>query len=37
MPRTALIVTDMLNSYEHADAEQLTRSVERALPAMEDR
>ena len=35
MPRTALIVIDMLNSYEHADAEQLTRSVERALPAME--
>jgi nicotinamidase-related amidase len=34
MPRTALIVTDMLNSYEHADAEQPTRSVERALPAM---
>jgi nicotinamidase-related amidase len=36
MPRTALIVTDMLNSYEHADAEQLTRSVERMLPAMEE-
>jgi nicotinamidase-related amidase len=35
MPRTALIVIDMLNSYEHADAEQLTRSVERSLPAME--
>lgn len=35
MPRTALIVVDMLNSYEHADAEKLTRSVERALPAME--
>jgi nicotinamidase-related amidase len=34
MPRSALIVIDMLNSYEHADAEQLTRSVERALPAM---
>jgi nicotinamidase-related amidase len=33
--RTALIVVDMLNSYEHADAEQLTESVERALPAME--
>ena len=29
MPRTALIVIDMLNSYEHADAERLTRSVER--------
>jgi nicotinamidase-related amidase len=35
VPRTALIVIDMLNSYEHADAEQLTESVERALPAME--
>jgi nicotinamidase-related amidase len=33
--RTALIVIDMLNSYEHADAEQLTQSVERALPGME--
>jgi nicotinamidase-related amidase len=27
-------VIDMLNSYEHADSEQLTRNVERALPAM---
>ncbi len=35
MSRTALIVIDMLNSYEHADAERLTESVERALPAME--
>jgi nicotinamidase-related amidase len=35
LPRTALIVIDMLNSYEHADAEELTRSVEEALPAME--
>jgi nicotinamidase-related amidase len=35
MPRTALIVTDMLNSYEHADAEHLVRSVEQSLPAME--
>ena len=35
MPRSALIVIDMLNSYEHADAKQLTRSVERSLPAME--
>jgi nicotinamidase-related amidase len=34
MSRSALIVIDMLNSYEHADAEQLTRSVERVLPAM---
>ena len=35
MPRTALIVIDMLNSYDHVDAEKLTESVERALPAME--
>ncbi len=35
MSKTALIVIDMLNSYEHADAERLTESVERALPAME--
>ena len=35
MPRTALIVIDMLNSYVHAVAERLTQSVERALPAME--
>jgi nicotinamidase-related amidase len=33
--KSALIVIDMLNSYEHADAERLTRSVESALPAME--
>jgi nicotinamidase-related amidase len=35
MSRTAVIVIDMLNSYEHADAERLTRSVEQALPGME--
>ena len=35
MARTALIVIDMLNSYEHADAERLTESVEQALPGME--
>ena len=35
MPRTALIVVDMLNSYEHADAERLTESVEQSLPAMQ--
>jgi nicotinamidase-related amidase len=34
--RSALIVIDMLNAYEHPDAEQLTRSVEQALPAMTD-
>jgi nicotinamidase-related amidase len=30
--RTALIVIDMINGYEHPDAERLTRSVERVLP-----
>src|SRR3954469_19717972 len=34
MSRSALIVVDMLNSYEHADAEQLVRSVERVLPTI---
>src|SRR4051794_30618637 len=34
MPRTALLVIDMLNSYEHADAEQLTRNVKRTLEPM---
>jgi nicotinamidase-related amidase len=34
MSRTALLVIDMLNSYEHADAERLTESVERVLPEM---
>ena len=33
--RTALIVTDMLNTYEHADADKLARSVEESLPALE--
>jgi nicotinamidase-related amidase len=32
VPKTALIVIDMLNSYEHADADKLTRSVEQVLP-----
>jgi nicotinamidase-related amidase len=34
VPRTALIVVDMLNAYEHADAEDLTRSVENVLPTI---
>jgi nicotinamidase-related amidase len=34
MSRTALLVIDMLNSYEHADAEHLTRNVERVLEPM---
>jgi nicotinamidase-related amidase len=32
--RTALIVCDMLNPYEHEDADKLTASVERALPGL---
>ena len=35
MARTALIVTDMLNTYEHADGDELARSVEESLPAIE--
>jgi nicotinamidase-related amidase len=35
MPRTALIVVDMINSYDHPDADRLVQSVERSLPAME--
>ena len=35
MPKSALIVIDMLNSYEHADAERLTETVEAAQPAMQ--
>src|SRR5918998_492522 len=34
MSRSALIVVDMLSSYDHADAEKLTRSVQESLPAM---
>jgi nicotinamidase-related amidase len=34
MSRSALVVIDMLNSYEHADADRLVRSVEQSLPAM---
>jgi nicotinamidase-related amidase len=30
-PRTAVIVVDMLNSYDHDDADRLTKSVERAV------
>jgi nicotinamidase-related amidase len=33
---TALIVVDMLNPYEHEDAEALCRSVHKALPAIQD-
>jgi nicotinamidase-related amidase len=34
--KTALIVTDMLNAYDHPDAEPLMRSVEATLPAIQD-
>jgi nicotinamidase-related amidase len=33
--RSALIVIDMLNVYDHPDAEQLTRSVRQVLPTIE--
>ena len=32
MPQTALIVIDMLNAYEHEDADTLTRTVEQVVP-----
>jgi nicotinamidase-related amidase len=31
---TALVIVDMLNAYDHEDADALTKSVEEALPAM---
>ena len=34
MGRTALIVVDMLNHYEHEDADKLAESVEETLPAL---
>jgi nicotinamidase-related amidase len=34
MPETALIVTDMLNAYDHEDAEPLAESVREQLPAI---
>jgi nicotinamidase-related amidase len=34
--RTALIVIDMINSYDFPDAEKLIPSVEQALPAMRE-
>ncbi|MGJ5893890.1 cysteine hydrolase [Streptomyces sp. V2] len=34
MGRTALIVIDMLNTYEHEDAEVLAHSVRKALPGV---
>jgi nicotinamidase-related amidase len=34
-PNTALVVVDVLNAYEHEDADRLVESVDAALPAME--
>jgi nicotinamidase-related amidase len=34
--KTALIVVDMINSYEHPDGDELKNSVEKALPRMVD-
>jgi nicotinamidase-related amidase len=36
MAATALVVVDMLNMYEHEDAEALTRSVRQVLPNIRD-
>jgi nicotinamidase-related amidase len=36
MPKRALIVTDMLNGYDHEDAEPLAESVEEVLPCIVD-
>jgi nicotinamidase-related amidase len=34
--KSALIVVDMINSYDHPDAEKLTESVETVLPTIKD-
>ncbi|MGR4880299.1 cysteine hydrolase family protein [Streptomyces sp. LARHCF249] len=34
MTKAALVIIDMLNTYEHEDADLLVRSVERVLPAV---
>ncbi|THA80099.1 isochorismatase family cysteine hydrolase [Streptomyces sp. A0592] len=34
MAKTALVIIDMLNTYDHQDAEALVPSVEQALPAV---
>jgi len=36
MPHTALIVIDMLNAYDHEDADALAKSVEAKLPQIVD-
>jgi nicotinamidase-related amidase len=34
--KTALVVIDMINAYDHPDAERLTKAVEKSLPTMVD-
>jgi nicotinamidase-related amidase len=34
-PHTALVVVDVLNAYEHEDADRLVESVDAALPALQ--
>src|SRR5215210_8115761 len=34
MPRRALVVIDMINTYDHDDAERLRESAERAVPVI---
>jgi len=34
MPRRALIVIDMINTYDHEDAERLRESAEQAVPVI---
>src|SRR5689334_15153812 len=36
MPKTALIVIDMISAYEHEDAEALVTSARAAVPAMRE-
>jgi nicotinamidase-related amidase len=36
MPKTALVIADMLNSYDHEDAEPLAESVKQQLPQIVD-
>jgi nicotinamidase-related amidase len=36
MPRRALVVIDMINTYDHEDAEQLRESVEEVVPVLRE-
>jgi nicotinamidase-related amidase len=36
MPQRALVVIDMINTYDHEDAEHLRRSAERVVPVLRD-